>query len=132
MGKGGATRDAAPLKRATVPPQKSLGWFGGGRARKATTLLGDVFCICPVVPYHALGGDFAASAADGLSSAPPPAAEPASPLAAEAAGASVPPACEQKTAFCLCYFGLLQRFLLSRGTGICRAGGVCVAVEFGC
>lgn len=85
------------------------------------TLLGDVFCVCPVVPYHALGGDFAGSAADGLSSAPPPAAEPASPVAAEAAGAGAPPACEQKAAFCLCYFGLLQHFSLSRGTGVCRA-----------
>lgn len=86
------------------------------------TLLGDVFCVCPVVPYHALGGDFAGSAADGLSSAPPPAAEPASPVAAEAAGAGAPPACEQKAAFCLCYFGLLQDFSLSQGTGVCRAG----------
>ena len=97
--------------------------------------MGEIFCICPVMPYPAFGGDFAASPLllQQTGSAPcPAAAEPASPVAAGAAGAGAPPACGQKSAFCLCSFGLLQHFLLSWGTGVCRAGGVCVAVEFGC
>lgn len=131
---GGAMCDAAPLKPATVPPQKSLGWSGGRQRLQGTDPFGRCLLCLPRCALSRTRGRFCsfpiASAADGLSSMPPPAAEPASPVVAEAAGAAAPPVCEQKAAFCLCYFGLLQHFSFSWGTGVCRAGGICVAIAF--
>lgn len=47
FGQGGTVHDAVPLKWATGPPQKSLGWFGGRRGPQGNDLLGSCLLYLP-------------------------------------------------------------------------------------
>lgn len=102
LGWVGTMLGAVPLPGTTIPPQRPLWWLEEVGTSRIDPFGRQLLALSSVVPYHTLG-----VISQQTGSAP-------SPSLAEPDCTSLP----SKNCFCQCYFGLLQDFSLSWGTGI--------------